>query len=201
MQRIAILASGRGSNASAIITACVQQQIPAVVTIVISNRKNAAVLDIAAQAGIATQVLANADYRDAAQHDRILCTTLTQLQIDWVVLAGYLQPIGKQVLHQFRGRTVNIHPSLLPRHGGRGMYGIRVHQAVLAAGDTETGASVHLVEEEYDSGRILAQQRVAVLAEDTPESLAQRVLQAEHQLYPQTLARLCRQREGIPADA
>jgi phosphoribosylglycinamide formyltransferase-1 len=101
-----------------------------------------------------------------------------------------MKKVGPQTLNAWRGRMINIHPSLLPRHGGRGMYGLRVHQSVLASGDTETGATVHLVDEEYDHGRTLAQQTVPVLPNDTPETLAERTLQVEHALLVDTVRRI-----------
>jgi folate-dependent phosphoribosylglycinamide formyltransferase PurN len=109
---------------------------------------------------------------------------LREHRIDLLVLAGYLKLVPREVVAAYRGRIINIHPALLPRHGGPGMYGRRVHAAVLAAGDRESGASVHLVDEVYDRGEVLAQERVPVLPGDTPESLAARVLEAEHRLLP-----------------
>lgn len=114
--------------------------------------------------------------------------------IDWAVLAGYLRLI--RVPESYRGRIVNIHPSLLPRHGGRGMHGRRVHEAVLAAGDLESGCTVHLVDDAYDSGSILHQRRCPVLPGDTPEALAARVFEEELRAYPEALSKILRNRQG-----
>jgi folate-dependent phosphoribosylglycinamide formyltransferase PurN len=145
---------------------------------VLTNRPDAPALQVAASFRIDGRVLA--DPNDAAQW----LAQLERHQIDLVVLAGYLKLVPAPVVARYRDRIVNIHPALLPAHGGRGMYGHRVHEAVLAAGDRESGATVHLVDEVYDRGAILAQSRVPVLPGDTPERLAARVLDVEHRLLP-----------------
>jgi folate-dependent phosphoribosylglycinamide formyltransferase PurN len=116
--------------------------------------------------------------------------------VDLIVLAGYLKLVPAQVVSRYGGCMLNIHPALLPLHGGRGMYGRRVHQAVLDSGARETGATVHLIDEEYDRGTVLAQSRVAVLAGDTPETLAARVLETEHKLLPAVV--IAASRAGCP---
>jgi phosphoribosylglycinamide formyltransferase-1 len=113
-------------------------------------------------------------------------------EVNLIVLAGYMRKLGPRTLAQYRGRVLNIHPALLPKFGGPGMYGARVHEAVLTAQEKESGATIHLVTEEYDQGPIIAQSRVAVLPGDTVESLAARVLEVEHALFPETLARIAR---------
>jgi phosphoribosylglycinamide formyltransferase-1 len=123
-------------------------------------------------------------------------TVLEAARVDLIVLAGYLKPVPAAVVRAWRGRIINVHPALLPRHGGRGMYGRRVHEAVLASGDTTSGATVHLVSEEYDQGEILAQGIVPVLPGDTPDTLAARVLAVEHKLLPATV--LAMARAGLP---
>lgn len=110
---------------------------------------------------------------------------------DLIVLAGFMKMIGPRVLQAYRNRIVNIHPALLPRHGGKGMYGMYVHRAVIASGDTVTGVSVHLVDEEYDHGRILAQTEVPISIHDTPETLAEKVLKVENRFLVETLYRVC----------
>jgi phosphoribosylglycinamide formyltransferase-1 len=126
-------------------------------------------------------------FADDDTFTRAMLDALRSHGIDVVVLAGYMKKVPPQVVAAFRNRILNIHPALLPRFGGPGMYGLRVHAAVLAAGETESGATVHLVDEEYDRGAILLQRRVPVLQGDTPELLAARVLEAEHALYPDAL--------------
>ena len=118
--------------------------------------------------------------------------------VEVICLAGYMKKLGAEVLTAYEGRILNIHPALLPKFGGQGMYGMRVHEAVLAAGEQESGATVHLVDEEYDHGRVLAQEKVPVKAEDTPETLQKRVLAVEHRLYAATLARIAAGEIPIP---
>ncbi|HEY8256238.1 MAG TPA: phosphoribosylglycinamide formyltransferase [Gemmatimonadales bacterium] len=174
---MAVAVSGRGSNLEALLRA-LGPEAPARVVLVLTNRPDAPALQVAASFRIDGRVLA--DPNDAAQW----LAQLERHQIDLVVLAGYLKLVPAPVVARYRDRIVNIHPALLPAHGGRGMYGHRVHEAVLAAGDRESGATVHLVDEVYDRGAILAQSRVPVLPGDTPERLAARVLDVEHRLLP-----------------
>jgi phosphoribosylglycinamide formyltransferase 1 len=175
--RVAVAVSGRGSNLEALLRA-LGPEAPARVVLVITNRPDARALEVAATHGVDATVLH--DHRDASQW----LAPLERHQVDLIVLAGYLKLVPASVVARYRDRIVNIHPALLPAHGGRGMYGHRVHEAVLASGDRESGATVHLVDEVYDRGAILAQRRVPVLAGDTPDRLAARVLEVEHQLLP-----------------
>lgn len=175
--RVAVCASGRGSNLAALIAA-LPAGGPATVSLVLSNRSDAGALELAARLGIPTGVLAPSS--DPAQWLAPLATW----SIDFVVLAGFLKQVPAPVVAKYAGRIINIHPALLPDHGGPGMYGLNVHRAVLARGDTESGATVHLVTERYDEGPILGQTRVPVLPGDTPDALAARVLATEHRLLP-----------------
>jgi phosphoribosylglycinamide formyltransferase-1 len=175
--RLAVAISGRGSNLAALIAA-LPAGSPAEVSLVVSNRAGAGGLEIAQAHGIPTLVLS--DPGDAL----VWLDALAIHRIDLLVLAGYLKLVPPRVVDRYRGRIINIHPALLPAFGGPGMYGHRVHEAVLAARATVTGATVHLVDEVYDRGPILAQARVAVHPGDTPEQLADRVLEAEHRLLP-----------------
>ena len=174
--RIAVAISGRGSNLEALLRA-LGPGSPAEIVLVMSDRE-AAGLTHASARGIPTQVLYDA--KDAVEWLKWLEKSRTDL----LVLAGYLKLVPAPVIAAYRRRIVNTHPSLLPAFGGKGMYGNRVHQAVLASGAKETGATIHLVDEVYDRGEVLAQMRVPVLPGDTPERLAARVLEAEHQLLP-----------------
>lgn len=182
--RIAVLASGRGSNLQAILdyladTPGASYEIVAV----FSNKPDAGALDVARARQIpATHVDVAAD-SDGMR----LLAELRGARVDIVVLAGYLKKIPAAVVAAFHGRIVNIHPALLPRHGGAGMYGARVHEAVLSAGERESGATVHLVDNEYDRGPLVAQWRVPVLPGDDARALAERVLRVEHKLYPRAL--------------
>jgi phosphoribosylglycinamide formyltransferase-1 len=181
--RIAVLASGRGSNLQAILDYLdiSSGRASYEVAAVISNKSEAPALDLARKRGIPALVVgADAD-ADA------LAAALASNKIEIVALAGYLKKIPRSVVEKYTGRIVNIHPALLPAHGGEGMYGSRVHEAVIAAGDRETGVTVHLVDAEYDRGAIVAQWRIPVLKGDDARSLAARVLSVEHALYPRAL--------------
>lgn len=175
--RVAVAVSGRGSNLEALLRA-LGPAAPARVALVLTNRADAGALGVAAAQDVPTQVLGNP--ADPAEW----LAGLERHRIDLIVLAGYLKLVPAAVIARYRDRIVNIHPALLPAHGGRGMYGHRVHQAVLAGGDRESGATVHLVDEAYDRGAILAQSRVPVLPGDSAERLAARVLEVEHRLLP-----------------
>jgi len=157
---------------------------------VLSDRPTAGALDRARRAGIPTRTLQHPD--DAAELAEVL------RDIDLVVLAGYLKRVPPAVITRFRHRMINIHPALLPAFGGAGMYGRRVHEAVLASGATTSGATVHYADEEYDRGPIIAQRTVPVLPGDTPESLAARVLRVEHELLPAVVLELARR--GVPEE-
>jgi phosphoribosylglycinamide formyltransferase 1 len=175
--RVAVAVSGRGSNLEALLRA-LGADAPAQVVLVVSNRADAAALDRAREHGVPAEVLSQP--ADATEWlDR-----LARHGVDLLVLAGYLKLVPAAVISRYRDRIVNVHPALLPAFGGRGMYGHHVHEAVLASGTRESGATVHLVDEVYDRGRILAQARVPVLPGDTAESLAARVLGVEHRLLP-----------------
>jgi formyltetrahydrofolate-dependent phosphoribosylglycinamide formyltransferase len=168
--------SGRGSNLEALLRA-LQPGAPAAVVLVVTDRAEAAGLAHARSRDIPVMVL---DPADAAAWLELL----RENRIDLLVLAGYLRLVPAPVVAAYRGRIINTHPSLLPAFGGKGMYGKRVHQAVLESGARETGVTIHLVDEVYDRGAVLAQQRVPVLRDDTAERLAARVLEVEHRLLP-----------------
>jgi phosphoribosylglycinamide formyltransferase 1 len=174
--RVAVAISGRGSNLEALFQA-LPPGASAEVVLVVSDR-DAAGLEHARNRGVTAQVLA--DPADASEWLRLL----GKWRADLVVLAGYLRLVPAEVIAAYRQRIINTHPALLPAFGGKGMYGNRVHRAVLASGVQETGVTVHLVDEAYDRGDVLAQRRVPVLPGDTPERLAARVLEVEHQLLP-----------------
>ena len=183
--RIAVAVSGGGSNLQALLDS-LPTGAPAQVALVVSNKATAGGLDRAKGRGIPTAV-----FTDPASAEEWL-GLLKQHRIDLIVLAGYLKLVPAGVISAFRGRIVNIHPALLPAFGGAGMYGKRVHQAVIDAGAAESGCTVHLVDEVYDRGEILAQARVPVLPGDTAESLAARVLIAEHRLLPEVVLKFAR---------
>ena len=182
--RLAILISGRGSNMSAIARACADGRLDARVVGVLSDRPEAAGLAAAEALGLSTEVVDRRAHPDRASFERALGERLAALAPDRVALAGFMRVLGPELVAAWEGRMLNIHPSLLPRHPG-----LDTHARALAAGDTEHGASVHLVTAELDAGPVLAQARVPVLPGDTVETLAARVLAEEHGLYVAALAR------------
>lgn len=183
MEKIAILASGKGSNANAIID-YFQQSDRASVSLIITNKPKAGVLEIARQKGVPCATIPN------DQLDPGLIETLQSNNVDYVVLAGFLRIIPHVVIRAFEGKIINIHPSLLPHHGGKGMYGMKVHEAVKSAGEAQTGITVHEVNEKYDEGKILFQKSVQVDSDDSPEQIAQKVQKLEHYYYPRVLEKL-----------
>jgi len=196
---LGVLASSRGTNLQAIIDACESGDLEARVALVISNNSKAEALARAQNAGISTKHVSTRTHPDP---DHAIFRALKSHQVDLVVTAGYMKKLGQQTLIAFKERIINVHPSLLPRHGGKGMFGIHVHEAVIAAGDTETGATVHYVDGNYDTGDIIQQVRVLVEPTDTAESLAARVLPIEHELLITTLQELitkqCKQETEMP---
>ena len=189
--RIAVAASGRGSNLGALLEALGDGR-EAEVVLVLSNRAAAPALDLARERGIAAVVLA--DFRNGAEWLGLLERHGAEL----LVLAGYLKLVPSEVIARYRGRILNVHPALLPAFGGPGMYGHRVHEAVLASGVAESGCTVHLVDEEYDRGAILGQRRVPVLPGDTPDTLAARVLTEEHRILPAAVLAAARAGRPVP---
>lgn len=182
MMRVGVLASGRGSNLQALIDAA-REGAPYEIVAVISNVADAPALDRARRAGIpAHWVDHRGRPREAFEAD--LTRRLREARVDLVCLAGFLRILSPWFVSEFRGRILNIHPSLLPAFGGAGLIGMRVHEAVLAAGVRETGCTVHVVDETVDGGPIVAQAIVPVHPGDTPEVLAERVAREEHRLYP-----------------
>jgi phosphoribosylglycinamide formyltransferase 1 len=182
--RLGVLVSGRGSNLEAILDAGLD------VVLVVSNRPNARALEKAGARGVPTVVLPRTDFGDASTRDAAIGAALSEAAVDLVVLAGWDQLLRPSYFAAFGGRTINIHPSLLPAHGGAGMIGLEVHRSVLRSGDPESGVTIHEVIPELDAGPILAQARVPVEPEDDAETLAARVLDAEHRLLVEALRRL-----------
>ncbi len=186
--RLGVLISGGGSNLQAIIDAC---RFPildcAEVQVVISNRDDAYGLERAKEAGIEALFLDPMAYPDRAAYFKKIILEMKLRGVDLICLAGFLLKLEPNIVEQFKGRILNIHPALLPKFGGKGMYGHHVHEAVIQAGETESGATVHVVDEEFDHGKIVQQKKVMVLKEDDAKILAARVLQAEHKLYPEAI--------------
>lgn len=186
--RIGVLASHGGSNMQAIIDRIVAGKLDAKIVLVISNNSQSGALDKAKRAGLPWLHISDATHPDEAARDKAICDALANAGAELIVLAGYMKKIGPLTLERYAGRILNIHPALLPKHGGRGLYGIKPHESVLASGDKETGATVHLVDPQYDHGPTVRQRRVPVMKDDTPETLQQRVLKVEHEIYSEVIA-------------
>lgn len=188
MTGIGVLVSGGGSNFEALAQACQDGVIPdARIDLLISNKPGVGALDRAARLGVKSLVLDPNHFPDRTKYFDQVATELERRGVYVVCLAGFLMKVEPGLIHRFPGRILNIHPALLPAYGGKGMYGAHVHEAVLAAGEKESGCTVHRVDEEFDHGPVLAQARVPVLPGDTPTTLAARVLVEEHRLYPETV--------------
>jgi len=186
--RVAVLCSGRGSNMAALIRAAAAPDYPAEIVLVLSDKPEAPALALAKSLGVpARAVPSRAFGRDRAAHEAALDEALWSADIDIVCLAGYMRLLTPFLVVRWAGRMLNIHPSLLPAYPG-----LDTHARVLAAGETRHGCTVHLVTEGMDEGPILAQAEVAVLPDDSEETLAARVLEQEHRLYPETLAAFAR---------
>ena len=186
IKRIAIFASGSGSNAEKIIEYFKENQTVHVEG-VYSNKKNAKVLERAADHKISTYTFTKADFFENTHE---LIQELKDRKIDLIVLAGFLLLIPELFVDAFPKRIINIHPSLLPKYGGKGMYGIRVHEAVSESGDTETGITVHFVNKEFDKGKVISQVKCLINAHERPEKIASKVLEIEHQYFPMIIDQL-----------
>jgi phosphoribosylglycinamide formyltransferase-1 len=179
ISRIAVFASGEGTNAEELFKYFSSHDEIRVV-LLLTNNPAAPVLKRAERYGIETISFNREQFLDA----QVVLQWLAEKDVSHVVLAGFMWLLPKHLINAFPIRIINIHPALLPRHGGKGMYGLNVHKAVLAAGDTETGITIHLVDEVYDRGRIIYQQKCPVLPTDKPEDIARRVHQLEYAAYP-----------------
>ncbi|TDE85369.1 phosphoribosylglycinamide formyltransferase [Deinococcus sp. S9] len=187
---LGFLASHGGSAARFLTAACRDGRLNAVPVALASNNSGSPALAWAREAGLRTAHLSSAKYPDPDALDAAILAFLQDAGVDTLVLSGYMKALGPRVLSAYAGRVLNIHPSLLPRHGGRGLYGDRVHEAVLASGDTESGATVHLVTAGIDEGPVLAQVRVPVLPGDTVATLKARVQALEGELLLSALRAL-----------
>ncbi len=182
----------------AILDACKNGSLLADPVVVISNNSGSGALERAKKEGIPAMHLSGKTHPGVGALDRAILQVLTGYRVDVVVLAGYMKKLGPETLQHYRGTMLNIHPALLPKFGGEGMYGMHVHRAVLDSGEKESGVTIHVVDENYDTGPIIAQERVPVLEADTWESLAARILECEHRLYPETLRRVANGEITLP---
>lgn len=197
MKRIAVLASGGGTNLQALIDAAQRGEIKnGEIVLVVSNKENAYALERAKQNGIATKVIASAGDRET--FTQTMVDYLTEQKIDLVVLAGFMIIMGKQFTETFRGRIINVHPALIPSFCGNGYYGLKVHEKALEYGVKVTGATVHFVNEVTDGGEIILQKAVEIRPEDTAETLQRRVMEeAEWKILPQAVSLFCEDRLTI----
>ena len=184
-QHIAIFASGTGSNAKKIV-GHFKHNHNIHVSLIVSNKATAPVLDMARENGIPTLVID----RSRFYHTEDILKIFNDKSIGFVVLAGFLWLVPTYLVRAFAGRMINIHPALLPKYGGKGMYGMRVHEAVKKAGEKETGITIHFVNEHYDDGDIVFQAKCPVRPEDTPEDIAQNIHQLEHRHFPEVIEKL-----------
>ncbi len=187
MKQLAFFASGSGTNFQSVIDAIQSGMIEARICGLITNNSNAGAVKRATKHDIPVEVLSPTSFSNREQYEKVLLETLNNWQPHLIVLAGYLLKIPAAVIDAYPKKIINIHPSLLPKFGGKGFYGIKVHEAVLESGESESGCSVHIVDKVYDRGPVLARQEVPVQDDDTPETLARRVLKQEHRLLPEAI--------------
>ncbi|MFD2533274.1 phosphoribosylglycinamide formyltransferase [Gracilimonas halophila] len=187
MKNIVVFASGSGTNFQSIINAVNDGNITANIVGLITDRKNIGALERAEKHGIPTRVLTPNELPDDKKFAEELIDQLTSWQTDLIVLAGYLKKIPPPVIKKFKDRILNIHPSLLPKFGGKGFYGMNVHRAVINSKEHQSGCSVHIVTDEFDEGPVIAQSKVKVDEKDSPEQLAEKILKEEHRLYPSAI--------------
>jgi len=183
-KNIVVFASGGGSNFKALHKATVKKEVPARITALISDNPDAGALEYARENDIRDIVLSPRDYDNPTEYEAELRAFLEKESPKLIVLAGYLKKIPDEIVDLYKRKIINIHPALLPKYGGKGWYGMRVHRAVIENRDKESGCTIHYVTREYDEGPIIAQSRIPVREDDTAESLAARILKQEHLLYP-----------------
>jgi phosphoribosylglycinamide formyltransferase-1 len=198
--KLGFLASHGGSSMKAILEAIGSGALRASACVVIANNADAPALAHARALGVPTYHLSRTKLGAAEDVDRAIAETLAARGAELVVLSGYLRKLGPRTLALYRGRILNIHPGLLPTYGGRGMFGRHVHEAVIAAGERESGITIHLVDEDYDHGPMLAEQRVPVAPGDTPETLAQRIQALEPPFFVETLRRIADGTLALPQE-
>ncbi len=198
MLKLGFLASHGGTSMRAIIAAVRRGELAAEARIVISNNAGAPALDHARAAGVSTVHLSQSKLGPGGDVDRAIADALADAGVDLVVLSGYLRKLGPRTLARFRGRILNIHPGPLPQYGGQGFYGMRVHEAVLAAGERASAITIHVVDDEYDHGPVLAQRAVPVEPDDTATTLAARVQAQEPEFFVETLRAIAAGRLALP---
>lgn len=191
---LAVFISGSGSNLQSIIDACQDESFPAQIQIVISNNPDAFGLERAQKAGIETAIINHNDYQSRESFEADIQKALSAYTIDLICLAGFMRILTPSFIEQWPDKIINTHPSLLPKFGGEGMFGHRVHEAVIKAGENESGSTIHFVIPEVDKGKIVLQKRVPVEKEDSADSLAKRILEQEHIAYPEAIRQIASER-------
>jgi len=191
MKRIAVFASGNGSNFVAIHSASGGWETPAKIVLLVSNNPDCGAVKYARAEGIPVEIINKKRFGSQGEITRRMQQVLSQASPHLLVLAGYMKMIPSEIIREYRRRIMNIHPALLPAFGGKGYYGMNVHHAVIEKGVKLTGVTVHFVDEIYDNGPVIAQEAVAVEPDDTPETLAAKVLKVEHWLYPRVVKEFC----------
>ena len=191
--RIAVFLSGRGSNFLSIVNAIKNGKLNAEIVLVASNKAEAKGLEKADDLGYRTKVFNRSEFDDGRKFADCMIEAFDKNSVDYIVLAGYLRKMPPRVIKLYENKIINIHPALLPKFGGKGMYGINVHKKVIEAQEKVTGVTVHFVDDKYDHGEIISQSTIPVLDSDTPDSLAARVLELEHTFYPEVLQFISRQ--------
>jgi phosphoribosylglycinamide formyltransferase-1 len=189
--RIAVFASGTGSNFKTIVKAIEQGELHAKIAGLISNNPDAGALEFARSRGIPAENINEKLFPRENELETAILNTLESWRANFILLAGYMKKISPEIIKKFNNRILNIHPALLPDFGGKGMYGLNVHEAVIRSGTKVSGVTVHIVNNEYDAGPIVLQRAVPVLEDDTPESLQKRVLKEEHKIYKEAIKLFC----------
>ena len=191
MKKIAVFGSGGGSNFMAIHHQIQKREIPGEIVLVISNNPNCGAIEYANENSISHVIINETRYPNPYTRGELLLDTCLKAEINLICLAGYMKMLPPAFVKQYENKILNIHPGLLPEFGGKGFFGMRVHEAVINSGKSESGATVHFVDEIYDHGPIILQKQVEVLETDTAESLAARILKLEHELYPEVVKAFC----------
>ncbi len=187
MIKIAVLVSGGGTNLQSLIDSCKSRFIPGEIVLVISSRQGAYALERARKENIDTVIIEKKDFKNEEEYSAEILKEVNKKNVDLICLAGFLLKLGANIIKAYKNKIMNIHPALLPSFGGKGMYGIKVHEEVLKSGEKYSGCTVHIVDEEYDHGQIILQKKVPVKKNDTPHMLAERVLKEEHKLYSEAV--------------
>lgn len=195
--KLAVFISGGGTNLQALINACKKPDFPAEISLVVSNTPNAYGLRRAQEAGIECSTVNHRSYDTREAFEKAIEDAMSWHAVDLICLAGFMRILTPGFINRWKGKIINTHPSLLPKYGGEGMYGEKVHEAVLAAGEKESGCTIHYVIPEVDKGEIIVQKTVPVFESDTPQLLAARVLMQEHTAYPEAVKKIALEKSGL----